>query len=271
MDQQACCFATPWSIRATSAERCTEVTDRHACKRFSRVRPARNVSYKAVCMTSNYATAPAVLSPALDISGQELPETDAYKSFVQFFVEQSGSWNSQRTYHYLLDGGREDSVTTFDVSRLTSEQVSEVLAVNGDAALYNDVTRNKAQGFQVSFLTQMASQDELVRSSTNLAFIPTSVVGGIVRGKYYRLLGYEESAPQKADFNFDAGKKQLNMITYYTRVVSVDEITLSNPVTRIRKIINFVRPPQGQPLTRPILVGFGVETKCSTPAEKIVT
>lgn len=232
-------------------------------KRFrkARLRPGMTLA------TSGSTT---IMSPALDISGKEIMEIDAYSSFVQFFRDQSGSWNSERTYHYTTDGKREDSATTFDVSRLTSEQVQEVLSANGDATLYDDATRQKAQGFQVSFLTRMASQEELVRSSTNLAFIPTMIDRGMVRGKYYRLLGYEESGPQKADFNFDVGKKQLNMITHYTRVVSVDEITLIHPTMRIRKIINFARPEEGHPPTHALLLGFGVEKKCASDDEKLL-
>ena len=51
------------------------------------------------------------------------------------------------------------------------------------------------------------------------------------------------------------------MTTHYTRVVSVDSITLINPNLRIRKILNYQRPPEGQPLENVVLVGFGVEQK----------
>ena len=51
------------------------------------------------------------------------------------------------------------------------------------------------------------------------------------------------------------------MTTNYTRVVSVDSITLINPDTRIRRILNYLRPPAGQPLEKLGLVGFGVEQK----------
>lgn len=114
---------------------------------------------------------------------------------------------------------------------------------------------------RVSFLTKMASQSELVRSYTDLAFVPERVDGGEVSGAYYRLFGYEERVPTVATFVFDAALRKLNMTTFYTRTVSVDSIALVNPTCRIRNIINFQRPPDGLPLTVPELVGFGVETK----------
>jgi hypothetical protein len=51
------------------------------------------------------------------------------------------------------------------------------------------------------------------------------------------------------------------MTTTYTHVVSVDTITLLNPRLRLRQILNYRRPPQGQPLQEVLLVGFGVEQK----------
>jgi hypothetical protein len=51
------------------------------------------------------------------------------------------------------------------------------------------------------------------------------------------------------------------MTTQYTRVVSVDSITLINPELRIRKILNYQRPLENQPLQTVVLAGFGVEQK----------
>jgi CpeS-like protein len=201
-------------------------------------------------------------SPRLkEISGLGENTISAQQAFEAFFEQQSGSWNSGRTYHYVGEGNREDSNTTFDVSRLTPGEVDEILKANGDADVFSKSVRDQAQGFRVSFLTKMESQEELVRSSTDLAFLPTSVEDNIISGQYYRLMGYEESGPTKAEFEFDAAKAQLTMITTYTRVVSVDEITLTNPTFRVRKIINYARPADGEPLSKPVLVGFGVEQK----------
>jgi hypothetical protein len=64
-----------------------------------------------------------------------------------------------------------------------------------------------------------------------------------------------------AAFRFDPGSLQLVMTTTYTRVVAVDTITLLNPRLRLRQILTYQRPPQGQPLQELLLVGFGVEQK----------
>ena len=47
----------------------------------------------------------------------------------------------------------------------------------------------------------------------------------------------------------------------YTSVVSVDSITLVNPKMRVRKILNYRRPAEGEPLTQIALAGFGIEQK----------
>lgn len=213
-------------------------------------------------MTVNTPTSSPTKSPALDNAGQPSSVTSAMDEFVNFFSAQSGSWDSERTYHYTdARPGREDSATTFDVQRLSDAQVRDVLVSNGDSAMFDEGAAKAAQGFRVSFVTKMASQDELVKSATDLAFLPLDVDGGIVSGLYFRDLGYEEAAPIKARFNFDAAKRTLNMITRYTRVVSVDAITLVNEGMRLRNIVNYARPPDGMPLRDPVLVGFGVEKK----------
>jgi CpeS-like protein len=216
----------------------------------------------AARMTVSPSTSSPATSPALDTAGQPSTVKSAMDEFVYFFSAQSGSWDSERTYHYTdAKPGREDSSTSFDVDRLTDTDVRAVLESNGDQAMFDEGAANAAQGFRVSFVTKMASQEELVRSSTDLAFVPVDVDGGIVSGFYFRSLGYEEATPIKARFNFDAAKHTLNMITKYTKVVSVDAITLVNEKMRLRNIVNYARPPEGKPLRDPVLVGFGVEKK----------
>jgi hypothetical protein len=64
-----------------------------------------------------------------------------------------------------------------------------------------------------------------------------------------------------AHFRYDIRTRELLMTTQYTRVVSVDSITLINPELRIRKILNYQRPLENQPLQTVVLAGFGVEQK----------
>ncbi len=207
----------------------------------------------------NAASAPA---PAKK-TGLPVRASPFLSVFRVFFTAMNGSWNSERTYHYTRERTRESSQTTFDVTRLSKIAVEAVLASNNETAIFTPQEQAYSEGFNVSFLTRMESEKELVRSSTNLAFVPRSVSeDGIIEGDYYRDLGYEEAAPIAATFMFDSKKKELNMTTYYTKVVSVDQITLVNANVRLRKIVNYVRPKSKEdPLVHPLLVGFGVESK----------
>lgn len=192
-----------------------------------------------------------------------------YASFQTFIDFMPGVWNSQRTYHYPgvnddnsksivsdVNGTheqqrtREESQTTFEVHSVDAGKIEEVLQSNGikSSAVLNSWQRDMAAGFRVSFRTIMQSMgvDTPVVSATNLAFIPTSVhVNGLIKGDYFRDLGYEEKGPIKAQFVFSALKMQLVMTTTYTKVFSVDTITLVNPRLRLRQIINYKRPVAG--------------------------
>jgi hypothetical protein len=85
----------------------------------------------------------------------------------------------------------------------------------------------------------------------------------MLSGNYLRDRAYEEAKPIVANFRFHTENRELLMTTHYSRVVSVDSITLINPKLRIRKILNYRRPEEGQPLSELVLVGFGVEQKTS--------
>ena len=187
--------------------------------------------------------------------------TTALQAFAKYFDLMTGCWNSERTYHYVAEGRREDSQTTFDVRRLEENDIFKVLSSNstGTSELSN-IQRRDTQGFNVSFLTKMANSEELVRSATNLAFVPISISEmGAICGDYYRDLGYEETGPKKAIFAFDASKMELVMTTFYTKVVSVDTISLVEDACRLRKIVNYRRVGDG--VGEVLLVGFGVEKK----------
>lgn len=221
--------------------------------------------------TTRMVTATPLMSPSLDVAGKPSPVQDAMAAFRTFFASQSGSWNSERTYHYTDDQpGREESATTFDVLSLSDDEVRAVLTANRATEAFDDKTVTSAEGFRVSFLTRMASQEKLVQNSTDLAFVPLEVDGAFVSGLYFRSMGYEERNPVIARFNFDAGMNSLNMITKYSTVTSVDKITLVNPTMRLRNIVNYKRPADGMPLTDPVLVGFGVEKKRSTDTPRTI-
>lgn len=177
--------------------------------------------------------------------------------FEQFFTDCIGNWHSDRTYHYLTHKEIERSQTTFHVDPLTSEQKAKVLIDNS----YNKLDNlEQFPGFNLGFYT-ISEKGEEVRQNLNLMFVPKSNNGSIIEGDYLRDRAYEEARPIVSHFCFDTNSRELLMTTNYTRVVSVDSITLTNPTLRIRKILNYEKPPTGQPLKNVLLVGFGVEQK----------
>lgn len=102
-----------------------------------------------------------------------------------------------------------------------------------------------------------------MRQNLNLLFVVKAENNGYLEGDYLRDRAYEEARPIISAFRFDSTTRELLMTTNYTRSVSVDSITLINPDLRIRKIINYQRPKEGEPLEKVLLVGFGVECKVS--------
>lgn len=177
--------------------------------------------------------------------------------FEQFFADCVGKWDSDRTYHYLTHQEIERSQTTFHVDPLSSQQKTQVLIDNAYEKLDN---LESLPGFNLGFYT-ISEKGEEVRQNLNLMFVPKSDNGSILEGDYLRDRAYEEARPIVSHFRFDSHTRELLMTTNYTRVVSVDSITLTNPNLRIRKILNYEKPLPGNPLKTVLLVGFGVEKK----------
>jgi CpeS-like protein len=177
--------------------------------------------------------------------------------FQQFFDCCVGSWATERTYHYLTQQEVERSRTEFQIRPLTGELKTKVLYDN-HYPMPPDI--DLLPGYHLSFYTRSEKGEE-VSQQLNLLFALRKENPSYLEGDYLRDRAYEESRPMLSHFRFDPNARELLMTTYYTRVVSVDSITLVNPNLRIRKILNYRRPPEGQPLTQVVLVGFGVEQK----------
>lgn len=180
--------------------------------------------------------------------------------FHSFFDSCVGSWDSERTYHYMSRSSVERSHTNFGVSPLTSEQKAKVLA---DNSYTNSSQIESCPGFHLVFHT-VSEKGEVVDQSVNLAFVPSDQPAEhdyLLEGDYLRDRAYEEDRPIISHFRFDSRQRELLMTTRYTQIVSVDSITLVNPRMRIRRIFNYMRPPEGKPLEDLALVGFGVEQK----------
>lgn len=183
--------------------------------------------------------------------------------FYQFFDSCVGSWDSERTYHYLSKSSVERSHTNFGVSPLTPEQKAKVLSDNSYSASGDRL--QSFPGFHLVFHT-VSEKGEVVDQSVNLAFVPSGKAAEhdyLLAGDYLRDRAYEEDRPIISHFRFDSRTRELLMTTRYTHIVSVDSITLINPQLRIRRIFNYMRPPEGMPLEDLALVGFGVEQKLS--------
>lgn len=177
--------------------------------------------------------------------------------FEQFFADCVGNWRSDRTYHYLTHKEIERSQTTFEVNPLTNEQKAKVLTDNSYEQLSN---LEPLPGFNLGFYT-ISEKGEEKKQNLNLMFVPKSENGKFLSGDYLRDRAYEEARPIVSHFHFDSDTRELIMTTNYTRVVSVDSITLTNPMLRIRKILNYEKPALDQPLKNVLLAGFGVEQK----------
>lgn len=146
--------------------------------------------------------------------------------FQYFFDCCVGKWQTERTYHYLSDREVERSRTEFDIVALPTAGKVKVLADN-----QRETHRNIENlcGYHLAFDT-VSEKGERVSQSLNMLFVPTLETEHIVEGDYLRDRAYEEAKPIVAHFRFDTSNKELLMTTYYTRVVSVDSITLLHKI-----------------------------------------
>jgi hypothetical protein len=177
--------------------------------------------------------------------------------FHHFFDCCIGSWHTERTYHYLSHQEVERSHTDFTVAPISPDLKQKVLSDNqysqtGDLA--------PLPGFRLGFHTVSETGEE-VSKELRMLFVPLQQTGSLLEGDYLRDRAYEEDRPIISHFSFDLRSRELLMTTRYTRTVSVDSILLVNPTLRIRRILNYYRPPEGQPMTELSLAGFGVEQK----------
>jgi len=177
--------------------------------------------------------------------------------FHQFFEACVGAWQTERTYHYLAQREVERSHTEFAVKPVSADLKRKVLSDNA----YDEPADVEAlPGFELGFHTVSETGEE-VSQELRMLFVIHREEEGLLYGDYLRDRAYSEARPIISDFRFDPTTRELLMTTRYTKSVSVDSITLVNPRLRIRKILNYVRPPEGQPLQDVALVGFGVEQK----------
>lgn len=178
-------------------------------------------------------------------------------AFHYFFDCCIGNWQTERTYHYLSDQEVERSHTDFQVDPITPDLKQKVLADNQ----YGEVSQlDQLPGFRLGFHT-VSEHGEVVSQELRMLFVPKQQQGTVLTGDYLRDRAYEEARPIISAFRYDIENRELLMTTHYSRVVAVDSILLVNPTLRIRRILNYRRPPQDGPLDTVVLAGFGVEQK----------
>ncbi|HAO13146.1 MAG TPA: phycobiliprotein lyase [Planktothrix sp. UBA8407] len=178
--------------------------------------------------------------------------------FQEFFDHCVGEWITERTYHYVTHQEVERSHTEFVIYPLENEAKAKVLEDNHRVS--TNLELQTLPGYRLAFQTVSEKGDE-VSQDLNILFVPQKLDFPIIEGDYLRDKAYEESKPMVSHFRYDIETRELLMTTTYTRVVSVDSITLINPKLRIRRIINYQRPIDNNPLDTVLLVGFGVEQK----------
>ncbi|MGF1494985.1 MAG: phycobiliprotein lyase [Microcoleaceae cyanobacterium] len=183
----------------------------------------------------------------------------AIPQFQAFFDHCVGQWSTERTYHYLTQQMVERSHTDFVIHPLGLDAKAKVLQDNQRST---ELDLKTLPGYQLAFQT-VSETGERVSQELNFLFVPQDIQLPLVEGDYLRDRAYEEAQPMVSHFRFDINTNELLMRTNYTRVVSVDSITLVNPRMRIRKILNYQRPVADQPLETVLLAGFGVEQKQS--------
>ncbi|MEY3298654.1 MAG: hypothetical protein RLZZ597_1914 [Cyanobacteriota bacterium] len=175
-----------------------------------------------------------------------------------FFDCCLGHWSIERTYHYLAHQEVERSHTDFQVAAIPPDLKRKVLT---DNAYPIPDHLDALPGFNLVFHT-ISDKGEEVSQELRALFVPKQqTTNGVITGDYLRDRAYEEARPIVSSFRYDPTSRELLMTTPYTRVVSVDSIVLVNPNMRLRRILNYQRPAEGQPLDTLVLVGFGVEQK----------
>jgi hypothetical protein len=202
-----------------------------------------------------------------------------------FFATCVGIWKTERIYHYPLQGEVERSYTEFNVAALKSvekHQISSAFLPVGCMAGSEEI--DGCPGFNIGFDT-VSEKGERVAMALKALFVPEQLViaphllptdplapatplaaeildsAEVIRGLYVRDEGYSETGAITGRFTYLPSRQTLELITYYSRSVAVDQIRLIDNHTRLRTIVTYQRPQPGEVPTVINLVGFGLELK----------
>jgi hypothetical protein len=210
-----------------------------------------------------------------------------------FFSACVGTWKTERTYHYPLHNEVERSYTEFNVGALGSVEKHQISSAFLPVGAISDPSEiDRFPGFTIGFNTVSEkgdSPEERLRQrvSMNLKalFVPEKSIiaphllavdplapamplaaevldsGEIIRGFYLRDEGYSETGAITGRFTYLPSRQTLELVTYYSRSVAVDQLRLISPTSRLRTIVTYQRPQPGEVPTVINLVGFGLEQK----------
>jgi hypothetical protein len=202
-----------------------------------------------------------------------------------FFSACVGTWKTERTYHYPLHNEVERSYTEFNVGTLASvekSQISSAFLPIGSIADPSEI--EQFPGFTIGFNT-VSEKGDRVSMNLKALFVPEkSIIAPdllaidplapamplaaevldsteIIRGFYLRDEGYSETGAITGRFTYLPSRQTLELVTYYSRSVAVDQLRLISPTSRLRTIVTYQRPQPGEVPTVINLVGFGLEQK----------
>ncbi len=211
-------------------------------------------------------------------------------NFQDFFIRCTGLWKTERIYHFILKNESERSYTEFQVSALNSVEKQQILAAAASSTLAgmtltltDDATHHNCPGFAIAFDTE-SETGEKVSMSLHALFVPdayvtqpdglapmpllplaaqvdTSPQGEVIQGFYLRDEGYSETGAIAGRFTYQPTRQTLEMTTFYSRSVAVDQMRFVAPGLRMRTIVTYQRPAADEVPSVIDLIGFGLERK----------
>ncbi len=202
-----------------------------------------------------------------------------------FFAACVGTWKTERTYHYPLHNEVERSSTEFNVAALASAEKHQIYSASLPVDTISNISEiDRSPGFRISFDT-VSEKGARVSMQLKALFVSAqSIVAPdllpvdplapatpltaeildsteVIRGLYLRDQGYSETGAITGQFTYLPSRQTLELVTYYSRSVAVDQLRLISPIARLRTIVTYQRPQPGEVPTVIDLVGFGLEQK----------
>jgi CpeS-like protein len=202
-----------------------------------------------------------------------------------FFSACVGTWKTERTYHYPLHNEVERSSTEFDVAALASTEKQQLFLAFLPVGCISAASEiDRFPGFRIGFNT-VSERGERVSMNLKALFVPEQATIAphllppdplapampltaeilnsteVIKGLYLRDEGYSETGAITGRFTYLPSRQTLELVTYYSRSVAVDQLRLISPNSRLRTIVTYQRPQPGEVPTVINLVGFGLEQK----------